>query len=66
MTRFRIFEKTYKKAIEKGLTEKQALERGGFEARNLLDYAKRGSLGTNINRLVPFLERKGSRFNKIS
>jgi hypothetical protein len=54
MTRFRIFEKTYKAAIEKGLTEKQALERGGFEARNLLDYAKRGSLGTNINRLVPF------------
>ena len=40
MTRFRIFEKTYKKAIEKGLTEKQAIERGGFEARNLLDYAK--------------------------
>ncbi len=54
MTRFRIFEKTYKRAIEKGLTEKQAMERGGFEARNLLDYAKRGSLGTNINRLVPF------------
>ena len=54
MTRFRIFEKTYKKSIEKGLTEKQALERGGFEARNLLDYAKRGSLGQNINRLVPF------------
>ena len=54
MTRFRIFEKTYKRAIEKGLTEKQAMERGGFEARNLLDYAKRGSLGANINRLVPF------------
>ena len=54
MTRFRIFEKTYKKAVEKGLTEKQAIERGGFEARNLLDYAKRGSLGANINRLVPF------------
>jgi len=54
MTRFRIFEKTYKKAIEKGLTEKQALERGGFEARNLLDYAKRGTLGNSINRLVPF------------
>jgi len=54
MTRFRIFEKTYKKAIEKGLTEKQALERGGFEARNLLDYAKRGSLGATVNRLVPF------------
>ena len=54
MTRFRIFEKTYKKAVEKGLTEKQALERGGFEARNLLDYARRGSLGANINRVVPF------------
>jgi len=54
MTRFRIFEKTYRKAIDKGLTEKQALERGGFEARNLLDYAKRGTLGNNINKLVPF------------
>jgi hypothetical protein len=54
MTRFRIFEKTYKKAIEKGLKEKQAVERGAFEARNLLDYAKRGTLGNNINRLVPF------------
>jgi len=54
MTRFRIFEKTYKKAIEKGLTEKQAIERGGFEARNLLDYARRGTLGNNINKLVPF------------
>jgi hypothetical protein len=54
MTRFRIFEKTYKKALEKGLTEKQAIERGGFEARNLLDYARRGSLGANINRVVPF------------
>ena len=54
MTRFRIFEKTYKKAIEKGLTEKQALERGGFEARNLLDYAKRGTAGNVVNRLVPF------------
>ena len=54
MTRFRIFEKTYRKAIDKGLTERQALERAGFEARNLLDYAKRGTLGNNINRLVPF------------
>ena len=54
MTRFRIFEKTYKKAIEKGLTEKQAIERGGFEARNLLDYAKRGTAGHVVNRLVPF------------
>ena len=54
MTRFRIFEKTYKKAIEKGLTEKQAIERGGFEARNLLDYAKRGTAGNVVNRLVPF------------
>ena len=49
----RIFEKTYKKAIEKGLTEKHSIERGGFEDRNLLDYAKQ-DMGQNINRLVPF------------
>ena len=45
MTRFRIFEKTYKKAIEKGLTEKQALERGGFEAEKSFRLCKRGTLG---------------------
>ena len=65
MTRFRIFEKTYKKAIEKGLTEKQALERGGFEARNLLDYARRGSLGANINRVVPFWTARVGGLTKI-
>ena len=54
MTRFRIFTKTYKKAKKEGLSEREAIERGGFEARNLLDYAKRGTTGRVINQLVPF------------
>jgi hypothetical protein len=54
MTRFRIFTKTYKKAKKEGLSEREAIERAGFEARNLLDYAKRGTTGRFINQLVPF------------
>ena len=54
MTRFRIFTKTYKKAKKEGLSEREAIERAGFEARNLLDYAKRGTTGRVINQLVPF------------
>ena len=54
MTRFRIFTKTYKKAIKQGLSEREAIERAGFEARNLLDYAKRGTTGRLVNQLVPF------------
>tara|TARA_B110000858_G_scaffold184154_1_gene225107 strand:+ start:331 stop:4098 length:3768 start_codon:yes stop_codon:yes gene_type:complete len=53
-TRFRIFEKTEKAALKKGLSSKDAMERGGYEARNLLDYAKRGTAGAAINKIVPF------------
>jgi hypothetical protein len=53
-TRFRIFEKVYKLALKKGLTEEQAIKRGGFDAANLLDYSRMGTQGAYLNSLVPF------------
>jgi hypothetical protein len=54
MTRVRLNEKVYQAAKKKGLTEREALERAGFEARNLLDYAKAGTIGATINRYSAF------------
>jgi hypothetical protein len=54
MTRVRLNEKVYQAAKKEGLTERQALERGGFESRNLLDYAKAGTIGASINRYSAF------------
>jgi len=53
-TRFRIFEKVYKLGLKKGLTEEQAIKRGGFSAADLLDYSRMGTQGAYINSLVPF------------
>jgi hypothetical protein len=54
MTRVRLNEKVYQAAKKKGLTEREALERAGFESRNLLDYAKAGTIGATINRYSTF------------
>ena len=54
MTRVRLNEKVYQAGKKKGLTEREALERGGFESRNLLDYAKAGTIGATINRYSAF------------
>lgn len=54
MTRFRLFEKTYERARKLGLPEQQAIERAGFESRDLYDYAKQGTIGKSINRYIPF------------
>ena len=35
----------YKLALKKGLTEEQAIKRGGFDAANLLDYSRMGTQG---------------------
>lgn len=53
-TRFRIFEKVYKLGLKKGLTEEQAIKRGGFSAADLLDYSRIGTQGAYLNSLVPF------------
>jgi len=54
MTRVMLNEKVYKKAKKEGLTERQALERAGYESRNLLDYQKKGVVGASINRYSAF------------
>ena len=54
MTRVAMNEKVYKAAKKAGLPERQALERAGFESRNLLDYAKKGIVGAAINRYSTF------------
>lgn len=54
MTRVMLNEKVYQKGKKEGLTERQALERGGYESRNLLDYQKKGVVGASINRYSAF------------
>ena len=53
-TRVQMSEKVYKVAKKKGLTERQALERAGFESRDLLDYQKKGTFGATVNRYSSF------------
>jgi hypothetical protein len=54
MTRVQMSEKVYKAAKKKGLTEREALERAGFESRDLLDYQKKGTFGATVNRYSAF------------
>lgn len=54
MTRVRMFEKVERLAIEKKLSPKQAMERGGFEAADLLDYQRKGANLSYFNSLIPF------------
>lgn len=54
MTRVRMFEKVERLAKEKGLSPKQAMERGGFEAADLLDYQRKGANLSYFNSLIPF------------
>ena len=57
-TRVGMTEKVYKQAKKKGLSERDALERAGYESRNLLDYAKKGTVGARINKGVPFFNAR--------
>ena len=54
MTRVRMFEKVERLAREKNLSPKQAMERGGFEAADLLDYQRKGANLSYFNSLIPF------------
>jgi len=54
ITRVQMFEKVERLAIEKKLTPKQAMERGGFEAADLLDYQRKGATLSYFNSLIPF------------
>ena len=57
-TRVAMLNKVLKAAKKKGLSERDALERAGFESRNLLDYAKKGTVGARINKGVPFFNAR--------
>ena len=57
-TRVAMMEKVYKAAKKEGLSERDALERGGFESRDLLDYQKKGTIGARINKGVPFFNAR--------
>jgi hypothetical protein len=65
MTRIGINEKVYQKAKKLGLTEREAIERGGFESRDLLDYAKKGTLGAMINRYSTFWNARVQGMDKL-
>lgn len=57
-TRVAMLNKVLKAAKKKGLSERDALERAGFESKNLLDYSKKGTVGARINKGVPFFNAR--------
>ena len=57
-TRVAMLNKVLKAAKKKGLSERDALERAGFESRDLLDYSKKGTAGARINKGVPFFNAR--------
>ena len=57
-TRVAMLNKVLKAAKKKGLSERDALERAGFESKDLLDYSKKGTAGARINKGVPFFNAR--------
>ena len=53
-TRVMMNEKVYQKAKKQGLSERDALQRAGFESKDLLDYTRQGTVAGIINKGVPF------------
>ena len=53
-TRVMMNEKVYQKAKKQGLSERDALQRAGFESKDLLDYTRQGTVAGTINKGVPF------------
>ena len=53
-TRVMMNEKVYQAAKKKGLSERDALQRAGFESKDLLDYTRQGTVSGKINKGVPF------------
>ena len=55
MTRISEFRRAYKKSKKAGLTEKEAIERGGFESRDItIDYSKMGLKMKGLNQIAAF------------
>jgi len=55
MTRISEFKRAYTKSKKAGLTEKEAIERGGFESRDItIDYSKMGLKMQGLNQIAAF------------
>jgi hypothetical protein len=66
MTRLSEFKRTYKKSKKLGLTEKESIERGGFESRDVtIDYSKMGMKMKAINQLAAFTNARVQGYAKL-
>ena len=66
MTRIQEFKLAYNKSRKLGLSEKEAIERGGFESRDItIDYAKMGTKIRGINQLVAFYNARLQGYAKV-
>lgn len=65
-TRISEFNSAYKKAKAQGLSEKAALERAGFEGRDItIDFAKIGAKMQAMNRIVAFINARIQGYAKL-
>jgi hypothetical protein len=65
-TRLGEFQKAYTNAIKKGLNHKQAVERAGFEARNIsLDFQRMGAKMSAVNSVVAFFNARVQGYLKL-
>jgi hypothetical protein len=65
-TRLGEFQKAYNNAIKKGLNHKQAVERGGFESRNIsLDFQRMGAKMAAVNSVVAFFNARVQGYLKL-
>ena len=66
MTRISEFKRTYKKGKKAGLTEKEAIERGGFESKDItIDYSKMGLKMKSLNQISAFYNARLQGYAKI-
>jgi hypothetical protein len=65
-TRLGEFQKAYNNSIKKGLTHKQAVERGGFESRNItIDFQKMGAKVGAWNAISAFFNARIQGYSKL-
>jgi len=66
ITRLGEFQKAYKKAGKEGLTNREQIERAGFESRDItIDYAKMGAYMKGINAVSAFYNARVQGYVKI-
>tara|TARA_R110000782_G_scaffold59562_2_gene123563 strand:+ start:498 stop:4184 length:3687 start_codon:yes stop_codon:yes gene_type:complete len=66
MTRISEFKRSYAKSRRNAMTEKEAIERGGFESRDItIDYAKMGLYMKGLNQVAAFYNARVQGYTKI-